>query len=74
MKKLIFILAFLIAMSITAMAQTGSEYDRSSREYTRHNRDAMTRPWKYDRGGRLKKGRRYGHSRSVVSHRRRRFH
>lgn len=69
MKKLIFAAMFLVAMSITAMAQIGSEYDRSSSEYTRHNRDAMTRPWKYDRGGRLKKGSPY-HQRQHARRRR----
>lgn len=41
------------------MAQDWSEYSRGSSEWHKMNRGAMTRPWKYDRAGRLRRGNSY---------------
>lgn len=59
MKKIIFVLIFVFAGALTAMAQDWSEYSRGSSEWHKMNRGAMTRPWKYDRAGRLRRGNSY---------------
>jgi hypothetical protein len=64
LKKLLVVSLCLLTTGLTAFAQDWSEYSRGSSEWHRHNRDAMTRPWKYDRGGRLKRGHSSAHSRT----------
>jgi hypothetical protein len=70
MKKIVFTLFCIAMTAIGAIAQDWSEYSRGSDSWHRHNRDAMFRPWKYDRGGRLKKGHSYSHRTRHSSHRR----
>ncbi|MDQ3799983.1 MAG: hypothetical protein M3384_11060 [Acidobacteriota bacterium] len=69
MKRLIVVLMFMFAATITAAAQDWSEYSRGSDAWKRINRGAMTRPWKYDRAGRLRRGGRYYASRSSAGRR-----
>ena len=72
MKKVICAVLLITGAAMTAAAQDWSEYSRGSDAWKRHNRDALVHPWKYDRGGRLKKGSPYGRSaakrRAAASH------
>lgn len=72
MKKIIFVMMFILGAALSAMAQDWSEYSRGSESWHRHNRDAMYRPWKYDRGGRLKRGKSAGRNYYVKKRRARR--
>ena len=68
LKKFVVVFVCLMTTALSAFAQDWSEYSRGSSEWHRHNRDALFRPWKYDRGGRLKKG--HSYSRRGASHHR----
>jgi hypothetical protein len=68
MKKILFAAAFIFAIAITASAQDWSEYSRGSDAWHKHNRDALFRPWKYDRGGRLKRGKNSSNQRRSREH------
>ena len=70
MKKAIFVMFSLTILAVSALGQDWSEYSRGSDSWHRHNRDAKFRPWKYDRGGRLKRGHSHSSGRRHVSHRR----
>lgn len=56
MKKLIAIFGLVTLGVLSAIGQDWSEYSRGSDAWHKHNRDALFHPWKYDRGGRLKRG------------------
>lgn len=69
---ILFAVVFGFVGALTAKAQDWSEYSRGSDAWHRHNRDAMYRPWKYDRGGRLKRGKSSGRNYYVRKRRRKR--
>lgn len=56
MRKLVAVLGLITIGALSILGQDWSEYSRGSDAWHRHNRDALFHPWKYDRGGRLKRG------------------
>lgn len=59
MRKTLFVLGLIVTFGMSVFAQDWSEYSRGSENWHRHNRDALFHPWKYDKGGRLKRGKHF---------------